>query len=139
MSSNNSRAARWYVFYVPPGREPAVFGGKSGWKHPKRYWGPFEERSEAVRMAYVQAANDGVRGKAIASQYRVKRLTDAQFVKVWGNSPGEEFHLVTVDAESHSARAKRMRGPKRKTSTFTKVVAAAGVVGAVAFLANRYK
>lgn len=147
-SKTISRDARWYVFYVPPGREPEVFGGKSGWKYPKAVWGPFEERREAVKMANVQAAHDGVRGKSIAKHYRVKRLTNAQYEHAWGTAPDGEYRIVQPWAQTAPLSRYGMTGtdtdnpPRAKrgeTGNLRKIATVAGLVGVGAYLVSKYK
>jgi hypothetical protein len=107
-------ARRYYVFYVPEGREPAVFGGKSGWQYPKSYWGPFATRTEAAYEREREAGKYGFTGKQVARRMRIKHLTAVEFRRVW--PPNEERpdgdieHAITEKRERRGNVARKLVG-----------------------------
>ena len=73
----------WYVFYIPKGRMPKSFSGKSGWNWPKAYFGPYESRA---------AATSAVQGEMTvfeepATRYKIRNVTPREFAKLWGRPP----------------------------------------------------
>ena len=77
----------WYVFYIPKGRMPKSFGGRSGQDWPKAYFGPYESRA---------AATSAVQGEMAvfeepATRYKIRNVTPQEFAKLWGNPPESDF------------------------------------------------
>lgn len=74
------RAAQYYVFYYPEGREPG-----SGWRSPKAYFGPFSTKTaadEGLTASWPAKAGEP------RARFQIKKLTADQFVEIWGARPG---------------------------------------------------
>ncbi len=77
----------WYVFYLPRGRVPASFGGKSRWRRPKAYFGPYGSRNEAI----ADIKHEMVALDEPATRYKFRYLTPEEFTKLWGSPPGADL------------------------------------------------
>lgn len=77
----------WYVFYIPKGRMPKSFGGKSGWDWPKAYFGPFE--SQALAKAAVRREVNAL--GELPARYKIRHVTADEFAKLWGKPPEDHF------------------------------------------------
>ncbi len=77
----------WYVFYIPKGRMPKSFGGKSGWDWPKAYFGPYESRAAASSAVQreMRAFDEP------SARYKIRNVTPQEFAKLWGTPPGADF------------------------------------------------
>jgi hypothetical protein len=69
----------YFAFYYPAGRRPG-----RGWKYPKKYVGPFVDRA-AVQVAVLGEMKQYGEPR---HRYTIKHLTDREFQKIWGATPG---------------------------------------------------
>lgn len=74
--------AGYYVFFFRPGQVTATGRRRktSAWKHPKSFSGPYATEDEARRHRDFEIAEYGLPFE----QYMIKRLTPAQFERMWG-------------------------------------------------------
>lgn len=85
VATGSSKA--WYVFYIPKGREPKSFGGKTGWDWPKAYFGPYESRAAAVSAVQHEARAS----EEATARYKIRHVTPEEFAKLWGEPPASHF------------------------------------------------
>ena len=72
-------AAHYYALYYPLGREPG-----SGWKYPKKHFGPFATQAEARATIIGEIQTYG----EPRSRYKIKKLTGAQALVAIGDGQG---------------------------------------------------